>query len=326
MLVRGWLTAVCVLVAAIAPAQDVHFSQMDFNPLLLNASYAGFSDGGGRLGAAYRTQWASVSQPFRTFAFTADAQVWHDRYRRNGLGVGAVFYRDKAGTLNYGTTSASAMLSYSRALDWDGVNHLAVGVELGWNLLGYDVSQATLYDETEPLDEHQLQYPTVGCGLAWSCEPDDRWRLRVGLAAHNLNRPLLSRLGDADDRLETRWLASARLGWQLSEHWELSPILLTQLQHGHSELCYGTDVRWSLGNDDHRHLILAAGAVLRQGDACILSVSAEYNSLQVIFCYDANTSALSEASSGYGAVELGVGYRFVKQKKQRRKALPCPIM
>lgn len=323
---RRWLALAFLWVSATVSAQDVHFSQLDFNPLLINASSAGFMSGGARLGAAYRTQWASVSRPYRTFAFTADAQIWHDRYRRNGLGVGAVIYRDKAGTLDYGTTSATAMVAYNRALDWQGVHHLSVGISLGWNLLGYDAAEATLYDESELLVEHQLRYPTVGCGMTWFCEPDDRWWLRVGVSAHNLNRPSLSRLVETEDRLETRLLALVRMGWRLGDRWELSPVLLAQRQYGNSELCYGADVRRSFGADDYRRFVLGAGAAVRHWDAVVFSVTAEYNALQFIFCYDANTSSLAEASSGYGAVELGVLYRFVKPQKPRRKALPCPIM
>ena len=324
---RRWIGLWAVLTAVAASAQDVHFSQMDFNPVLLNAAYAGFVDGGGRVGAACRTQWASVSHPYRTFALTADALLWRDRYRRNGAGGGVAFVRDKAGTLDYGTTSAIAMVSYNRALDWNGVHHLALGAEAGFHLRGYDASRATLFDDAEQLLQRELRYVTVGCGLAWSCDPDESWWLRVGVAAHNLNRPLLSLLEGDGAHLEPRYLMSARVGYRLGGHWELSPVALAQIQHGNSEFCYGADVRWRPdGDDGSRRLSLAAGIAVRHGDACLLSVSAEYHALQVIFCYDANTSALAEASSGYGAVELGVVYRFVKQRVQRRRALPCPIM
>lgn len=323
---RRWLAICFFCVSASVSAQDVHFSQLDFNPLLLNAAYAGFVDGGARLGAAYRTQWASVSRPYQTFALTADGLLLHDRYRRNGLGLGGLFYRDKAGALDYGTTSAEAMVAYNRALGWNGDHRLSLGLSLGYHQLGYDVSRVTLYDESEALEQRQRYYLTLGAGMAWSYAPDDDWWLRVGLAAHNLNSPSLALLEGDDSRLASRWLLSARWGRMLGDHWMLSPVLQAQWQKGNSELCYGADVRWLLGEDDRRHLVLAAGLVLRHSDAAIISVMAEYNALQVIFCYDANTSSLSDASSGYGAVELGVGYRFAKQKTHRRKALPCPIM
>ena len=323
---RRWFVIGFVWLVASASAQDVHFSQLDFNPVLLNAAYSGFVDGGARVGAAYRTQWATVSRPFRTFALTADGLLLHDRYRRNGLGVGGVFYRDKAGTLDYGTTSAMAMVSLNRALDWSGVHHLSLGVEAGYNLLGYDVSQATLFDDAEVLPQQHRSYLTLGGGLAWSCEPDESWWLRVGVAAHNLNRPSLALWEGDDARLEPRWVFSARMGYWLTGRWELSPVLLAQRQQKYSELCYGLDVRWLVSDDSRHRLLLAAGFALRHADACIFSLMAEYNALQFIFCYDANTSSLSEASSGYGAVELGVGYRFVKPQNRRHKALPCPIM
>ena len=59
-------------------AQDIHFSQVDANPLLLNPAYAGFYDGAGRFGIIYRNQWASVSIPFQTFAITGEMALWRD--------------------------------------------------------------------------------------------------------------------------------------------------------------------------------------------------------------------------------------------------------
>ena len=59
-------------VLATARAQDIHFSQVDANPMLLNPAYAGFYNGAGRFGAIYRNQWASVSIPFQTFALTGE--------------------------------------------------------------------------------------------------------------------------------------------------------------------------------------------------------------------------------------------------------------
>lgn len=323
---RLWLTIFWLGLAVSAEAQDVHFSQLDFNPVLTNPAYSGFVYSGARMGAAYRTQWASVSHPFQTFALTADGLVLHDRYRRNGLGLGGMFCRDKAGTLDFGTTSAEAMVAYNRTLDWSGVNHLSIGVSLGYHQLGYDLSQVALFDESDALVQQQRHYFTWGAGVAWLCEPDYNWWLRMGLAAHNINRPSLALIDGDDTRLAQRWMLTARLGRMLGDNWMVSPVVQTQWQQGNNELCYGADVRWMLNGDERHHFVLAAGLVMRHTDAAIFSLMAEYNALQLIFCYDANVSSLADASSGYGAIELGIGYRFVKNKKIRRKALSCPIM
>ena len=87
-------------------AQDVHYSQIDINPVLFNPAYTAFFDGRCRAGMVYRNQWASVSDPFQTLSFSAEAPLCHDRYGHQGFGVGLLFFRDKAGSLNYGTTSA----------------------------------------------------------------------------------------------------------------------------------------------------------------------------------------------------------------------------
>ena len=277
---------VFLFLSATVSAQDVHFSQMDFNPLLLNPAYSGFIDGGARLGAAYRTQWASVSYPFQTFALTADG----------------MFYRDKAGTLDYGTTSAVAMAAYNRALDWSGIHHLSLGLSLGYHQLGYDVSQVTLYDEGEQLTQQQRHYLTVGAGVAWSCEPDDAWWLRVGLAAHNLNRPSLALLEGDDSRLATRWLLSARWGRMLGDHWMVSPVLQAQWQQGNSELCYGADVRWLHGDDDADDSLLRRQHV----DALrgLVGLRCRGTGYRLPFCQTTQPTPKSDALSDYVKLKI----------------------
>ena len=80
-------------------AQDIHFSQVDANPLLLNPAYAGFYDGVGRFGVIYRNQWASVSTPFQTFAITGEMALWRNSSHSSGFSAGLSLFNDHAGTL-----------------------------------------------------------------------------------------------------------------------------------------------------------------------------------------------------------------------------------
>ena len=93
-----------MLSAWMCAGQDIHFSQVDADPVLLNPAYAGFYQGTGRFGVVYRNQWASVSIPYQTVAVTGEAALWRGG-TRSGLSVGATVFNDDAGTLSYGTTT-----------------------------------------------------------------------------------------------------------------------------------------------------------------------------------------------------------------------------
>jgi hypothetical protein len=53
-------------------AQDIHFTQFDMQPLIINPAFTGMFDGKVRAGAIYRNQWASVTVPYVTFGGYAD--------------------------------------------------------------------------------------------------------------------------------------------------------------------------------------------------------------------------------------------------------------
>ena len=111
-------------------AQDIHFSMFDLDPLLFNPAYSGFFDASARFGAVYRNQWASVSTPFQTVSATAEVALSRSRRNRNGINGGLWVSNDRAGTLGYGSTTASAIVSYFQGLG-DGRNIVSVGLEGG---------------------------------------------------------------------------------------------------------------------------------------------------------------------------------------------------
>ena len=56
-------------------AQDIHFSQFDETPLLLNPANTGIHHDL-RVITNYRDQWQSIGAPYKTFAFAADAKLF----------------------------------------------------------------------------------------------------------------------------------------------------------------------------------------------------------------------------------------------------------
>lgn len=309
----GWVTAA---------GQDIHFSQVDADPVLLNPAYAGFYQGSGRFGVVYRNQWASVSIPYQTVAVTGEMALWRGGVR-NGLSVGASVFNDDAGTLSYGTTSGHLSLAYYHALNRAGTSVLSVGIEGGWAQSGFDPSHAEMEDESERFERPKVGYPLLAAGVAWYWQPMADFHAKVGFSARNVNRPNISYMQLDETFMERRYSLFARAEYRCWQSVSLLPVVLAQVQGRHRELIYGGDVKWYIEEGGAREVSLRAGLAYRHADALIASLMLEYDAFLFSFCYDANVSGLSVASGGVGAFEVGVVYRFAKNGK-RTKRIKCP--
>jgi hypothetical protein len=71
----GWLvSAAIVLVLNGVRAQDIHFSQFDQSPFNINPALTGAFDGAFRFIGNQRSQWRSVTVPYRTTGLAVDAR------------------------------------------------------------------------------------------------------------------------------------------------------------------------------------------------------------------------------------------------------------
>ncbi len=315
--------ALLVLTLTALRAQDIHFSQVDADPLLLNPAYAGFFDGIGRFGMIYRNQWSTISAPFQTTGVTGELAVWRSGNHRSGVSVGGTFFGDHAGTLNYGTTSGHLSVAYFTAISRYGNNFLSVGLDGGLAQSGFDPSAASMEDPSETFGVQRVTYPLLGLGVAWYYQPTGDLHTKVGFSARNLNRPNISYLGLAESYLAPRYSLFARAEWRRWQSLSLMPILLLQAQGQYREVVYGADVKWYLAEEGGRQMSVRAGLAFRQNDALIANLIIEYNALAFTFCYDANISDLVAASGGVGALEVGLVYRLSKDQR-KTKRIKCP--
>ena len=303
-------------------AQDIHFSQVDANPLLLNPAYAGFYDGAGRFGVIYRNQWASVSTPFQTFALTGEMALWRNTTSSRGFSVGASLFSDHAGTLHYGTTSAHLSLAYYHALNRQANNFLSVGLEGGFAQSGFDPSHAEMEDPSDQFLTLLRNYPLLSAGIAWYWQPSGDFHTKLGLSIRNINQPDISYMQLDNVRLLRRYSLFARAEYRHWQTWSLMPVLLLQLQGQHRELVYGADLKWYLVENGRHQVSLRSGLAYRHADAIIANLLIEYDAFLFNFCYDANISGLATASNTIGAFEIGMVYRMPKTSK-KTKALKC---
>ncbi|MCR4828896.1 MAG: PorP/SprF family type IX secretion system membrane protein [Bacteroidales bacterium] len=307
-------------------AQDIHFSQIDINPILYNPAYSGFFDGNGRFGIVYRNQWASVSKAFQTVAATAETPIMRRRYQGDGFGLGCILYNDRAGTLGYGTTAGNVILSYFKSLGASNNNFLSLAIEAGAGQQGFSTEDMELIDPTEDLEKQTTSFLTVGAGVAWFLQPNDDFYLKMGLAGRNLNRPNISYLGMGDTYLERKFSAYARAEYRVWSDISLMPLAAIMVQKKYSEALLGCDAKWYLSESNTLQLAFSAGIHYRWRDAALVELAVDYNAFTFAFTYDANLSKLTPASKSIGSFEIGIIYRLNKHKRINRKAMPCPII
>lgn len=315
----------CMLLAwNILQAQDIHFSQIDVNPVLLNPAYSGFFDGQGRFGITYRNQWASVSSPFQTMTATAEVALKRRRYQQDGLSLGLMAFNDRAGTLGYGTTAANAILSYYKSLAVGVI--LSGAIEGGLGVSGFDPTDATLTDPSEQFSTHSVSYPLLGAGLALFIQPNDDFYLKLGASGRNLNQPSISFLGDPSIVLPRRYSIYARAEYRAWSDVAIMPLAFVQIQANNTETVVGADAKWFLAEGMNDITTFSAGAHYRMRDALYINATLEHNAWLINLSYDINLSKLIPASYTVGAIELTAIYRLNKQQKLRPKAMPCPII
>ena len=243
---------------------------------------------------------------------------------RNGFSAGLWLTADRAGTLSYGSTAGSLVLSYYQALG-NGDDLLSFALEAGAGQVGFNPADIELPDHTEPFGNNAAFYPTAGIGLAWFREWGINLYTKVGLSVRNLNQPKIDFLADGDSRLARKWNAYARAEWRFLRSWSLMPVVGYQRQGRYQELVYGADVRYYFDEHPATYLAFSAGIIARHADAASLNFAVLWREWTFALSYDANLSHLSQASHTLGAFELGVTY-LVGRKDRRRKALPCPII
>lgn len=323
---RREFIACLILTTCLLPTtqgQDIHFSQMDANPVLVNPAYTGFYEGKGRCGLIYRNQWATVSSPFQTFAVTGEASLARSRTHPRGVSMGVFAYNDVAGTLHYGILSGTLSLAAYTALDKNGTSILSVGLEGGYGQMAFDPSKAEMDDPSETFEQRKVQYPTVGAGIAWYCQVNGDVQTKVGVAARNINRPNISYMKLDDTYLEPRYNLYARAECRWWPSTSLMPALLVQMQKEYHEVIGGVDVKWYIEESAQRQLSIGGGLAWRVGDALLADFMMEYDAFLFMLCYDTNISRLAGASKTIGAFELGMVYRIAR--RARSMTIKCPV-
>jgi len=204
-----WLAAAMLALTILvcpqqASAQDAQFSQFYASPLYLNPAFAG-STGQTRVGINYRNQWPSVPASFQS------SNVFIDHFiPRYQSGVGLLVAYDREGLAALRSISVGAQYAY--VLKLSKKLTFRPGFQVGFTQRDINFNRLTFGDqfdqngfigiptaETFNTGENRIFADLSAGGLLYA---QNFW---VGFAAHHLNTPDQSLLGEDPSRLPIRY-------------------------------------------------------------------------------------------------------------------------
>lgn len=337
-----------------ASAQDIHFSQYNENPQLINPALTG-AYYVVRANVVYRDQWASVTTPYRTFGASYDmkfkASEWEKQdpfktkfYKKayNRLAGGLAFYSDKAGdgqmATNYGTLSLATFIKTGA------LSSLSFGLQGGIIQKSVNYSKfifsnqydGSTYDTNlpsgEPTGTKSFVSPDVSAGLLWfygkeeeSIGENNHLYADVGFSMMHINKPKQRFLPDDYDRLFTKYTVHGKLLIGLPHsNVSLAPSFMAHFQGPQKEILMGMLIKYSIKNDTKytgyiKKSYFGIGGYYRVGDAVIANVLIEMGHYAIGISYDINVSGLTRVSTLRGGPEITIRYnstnRFLFQKR-----------
>ncbi len=310
-----------------ASAQDVHFTQFDASPLLLNPANTGAFSGEARASVIYRDQWRSVlgDAAFKTYAASFDMPIIRDISVDDYLAAGVQLYNDRVGDGNLNNFSALLSVAYHKFLGKDAKKVLSVGFQGGYTQKSIDLSRLYFGDEfvegvfqsgTSPernwLDRNTSNY-LINAGISYAQAIGSRSGFTLGVGVNNINQPLESfdtRTASNQVGLAMRYTGQAGAIIGLSDKFTLKPAVLVQSQASAMEIVAGNEFHLKVGEDYELPTATAvfAGAWYRFDDALMITAGIEFKGFRVGLAYDYNTSALKTASNGNGGFEIALRY------------------
>ncbi len=311
-------------------AQDIHWSQINNNPLFQNPSNAGNFDGDYRFVGNYKDQWRSVTIPYSTLSVSVDKKS----EKRPALGYGLLFFHDVAGDGFFRTIELQFNGSY--ALSFKDKRHsLRFGINLGlnnrqvnWDVLHFDNQfNGITFDPSLATNENfqtgQNTNLSLGLGSIYTFQLSENKKINIGYGAYNINQPNQG-FYSAIVKRDVRHAIFITGQYPLNIDWDLLPSINSSFQGVYSELLVGSAAKYTLEKTVYAYKAIYAGIYLRNKDAFILHAGMDYQNWFVGLSYDLNFSKLVPASNARGGFEIAVKYILNKIKKNNLIHRVCP--
>lgn len=333
------LLTIGLFLCGIVQAQDVHFSQYNLSPMILNPALAGFNACDYRVYLNGRTQWNTISgwNTYRTIAGGGDFTIGKVTKLNSFAGLGVSFYSDQAGDLQFMNNRAEITFAYHFMLTRKADMSISAGVQAAFNHRGFDPSKATYdnqynpvtgdYDGTIPGETYAKQnlfFGDAGIGLLYNYTSRQKHNLYFGFSFNHVNQPKISFRPNGQDESSS---AVERLYFKTTIHGgglinigksaALMPTFMILLQGPSQEYNVGLNTKFRLSHLPYKSAALGFGVHYRVLDAVVVNARLDIKGFTMAFSYDINVSKLTPASNTFGAPEIALMYQGCFNRKPR---------
>lgn len=316
-------------------AQDIHYTMWDMSPLLTNPSFTGAYLGSARIGGIYRSQWNSFSDTYSTPSFYIDAPIIRGIKKNDWIGVGGVFFSDKAGSidLKYGGIMGSA--AYHLGLNKAATTVLTLGVTAGQRNRSVNKDKARFEDEIRDqsttnqddpkfLQDGKNNFTDFGGGLLFKTMLNKQMEVAIGLSVGHINQGKYNLFRNIDTDLDKRPMLTTLHGQfniGLNTKWDLTPQFFYQTTGGATEISVQSWTGYKI-NENYK---LRGGLGYRLGDAMQILLGVDNKDLRITAAYDVNISDLSGSSKYHDGFEIAAWYIVkIYKKPDVKPAILCP--
>ncbi|MFI5188033.1 MAG: PorP/SprF family type IX secretion system membrane protein [Chitinophagales bacterium] len=295
---------------------DPHFTQNYTYPMYINPAMTGGSDGDYRASAIYRTQWGSITDPYRTTGFSFDTRT------NKNIALGVQILNQSAGDGGFNYLNASASFAYTGVkFGTNDDQRLVFAMQIGvlnrrvdeskfkwgeqWNpITGYNANNPT----TESFAATSATTPDIGAGaLYYDASTDKKTNWFGGFSVYHLNKPKDPIIATQSAELNTipmRYVVHGGVCINISDRARIIPHALFMKQGTAREEMIGTYAQLNV-NEEADFMI---GAYYRFNDAIAPYVGFDWKDFIVGLSYDVNASKLGSMASHVNSFELSLSY------------------
>ncbi|HEY6505670.1 MAG TPA: PorP/SprF family type IX secretion system membrane protein [Chitinophagaceae bacterium] len=314
----GWLTT-CLFLVMVLPSiaqTDPHFTQNYTYPMYINPALAGSSDGEYRVSAIYRSQWGSISNPYRTTGVSFDTRT------NKNIALGVNILNQSAGDGGFNYFNAYASIAYTGVKFGKDNNHrVVIAMQTGvinrsvnqskfkwgeqWNpITGYNQTNAI----TETFSRTSSAVLDMGAGvLYFDATPDKKTNAFGGFSVFHINKPkdpIISTQSVELNTIPLRYTLHGGVSINLFERTSIVPHALFMKQGTASEAMLGTYVQLNVNAETD----VMIGGYYRVNDAIAPFVGFDWRNFIVGLSYDANISNLNSMTRNVNSFELSLSY------------------
>jgi type IX secretion system PorP/SprF family membrane protein len=337
----GWIIFIfCVLCFVQAAGQDINFSQFYELPLLRNPALAGNYRGDVRVTTAFRSQWNSVTVPYKTEALGAELKFGLSANTNDYLSLGVQITNDVAGDSRLGKTQILPMLAFHKSMSYDHDAYLSLGFLGGAVQQRFDQTKLQFddqfvngaYSATNPthdiFSKTNVTYWDAAVGLKYSSDFGYGNKYYIGAAYFHFTEPKVAFGNASDIRLNKKMVVNGGLSAATSDNDQMVFYLDYFVQGGSSQAQGGVLYKHEVEQvDDDFSTGFSLGAFVRWNDAVMPVIKLDYYHLSIGLTYDVNISKLKAASHSRGGFETTLSYSdFLNIRNSSLEKTRCPVI